>query len=236
MSSDGNVTKNTIVNNKTFGEFESTTLSRYEKTTDTQEKIDGLWLKRGSSDYQAKIWTAASKAIALATKARNYIPEVSGVSDNAYQQDGEALSAVQGSGFRAHVPLINGSAVTLGDEVEPATGGKTQKRAQGQKVGIALETVTASGADADLLIEVDLSDTKIWCEETLSAAANSVVLSNVPYLVDLVEVTTGDITGGKIKMVSGTVASGEVDVDYANSKLSFHASDAPVNVYVRYLY
>lgn len=238
MSSAGNVSKNQIVNNKTFSEFQSKTLSRYEKTTNDQEKVDGLWLKKGSSDYQAKIWTAASRAIALATKARasKYIPEVSGVSDNNYQQDTKPLSAVQGSGFRAYVPLLDGQSVTIHDEIEPTTGGKSAKRAQGQKTGIALETVAASGADADLLIEVCLDDTKIWLTETISASANSVILTNTnPYLIDYIEITTGTATGGLVK-TSGTPVQGEAKVDYTNAKISTNNSDGAVNVKVRYLY
>jgi len=235
MASEGNVSKNKIVSDDIYSKYKSTTFERYEKTTDTQEKTDGLWGIRGSSDYQGKIWASGSRALFLFTKAREYIPEVSSISDNNYSEDTKPMSAVQGSGFRAYVPLLDGETVAPGDELSPTTGGKTIKRLQGQKVAIALETKAASGSDEDLLVSVSLDSPSNWTTETLSASANSIVLTNIPIVVNLVEITSGTITGGKILMESGTVVSGEAKVDYSTGKISFHASDAPVNVFVRYM-
>lgn len=234
MATDGNVTKNVIVARGVFTAFRSPTANLYEKTTNTQEKIDGLWLKKGTADHQRKIWTSGSRAVSLATKQRSYVPEVSGISDFNYAEDTKPLDVVEGSGFHANLPLLDGQTVAIGDELEPGTGGFTQKRAQGQKVGLALEAKAASGANADLRAEVSLDDTTFWTTETLSASANSIILTTVPRVVNLVEITSGTITGGKILMESGTVASGEAKVDYTTGKISFHASDAPVNVFVRY--
>jgi hypothetical protein len=237
MASEGNVTKNQVLNTEVFTKYRSHTLTRYEKTTSDQEKVDGLWVKRGSSDYQGKIWTAGTRAIALFTKARNYLPEVNGESDNAYQQDGEALSAVQGSGFHAWVPLIDGSSVTIGDEVEPATGGKTQKRTTGQKVGIALETVSASGSDENLRIEVSLDDTKLTVTETVTVTTHVGTLANTnPSQILMVTATTATSTGGKVQISTGTAAAGEVLVDLSAGTLTFNTTDAVTEAEVVYIY
>lgn len=216
--------------------YGSKMIRRYEKTTTDSEKVAGAFGMKGTSDNQIKKWTAG-RAIAYFHEQRTE-PGLNASSkpDSLYAQDTKSIDVSTFGSRRGKVTLTNNEVVVFGDPLEPS-GINVVAFVKGPLVAIALESKSPSAADVeiDALIVTNLYPF-IIIEETITTLTDVGTLTHLPKEIDVVEATAGTATGGKIKVLTGPAAVGEVTISYSAKTLTFSTTDAVTEAIVRYKY
>lgn len=223
--------------------------SVYEKTTDNSELVAGRVGKRGTADKQVKLYTAGTKPVCWFDIQRKH----QGLDSNSYEDSDYAYEAKPvdtkvGGDFVVEGLLLSGQTVTLGDEVMGTTLGKVVLRGNGAvwdpAVGIALETVTASGDTVIRLLNKigGNGSTILKKTETLTVTTYQVTMTYIPYMLEYVDVATGTLLGGKLLRTTGTytnagnLPTGHCHLARTTKVITFSSTDAPLTVTVEYLY
>lgn len=228
-------------------------LSLYEKTSADNEQVAGRIGKRGTADYQVKLWTTGVRADGVFdVQSYHQGLDSSDELDSEYAHDGKAVNFIIGGDFEYLAEMVTTNVSVYGYPLEPETAtGKLQNfTGVGPIVAVSAETKTFGTASTHHRHKVRNLIGKeaqaIWKTEALTTAASGTVagtvVTNVGYLsylpidIEYVEATAGGTPGPKSLITVGTVGEYQVKLVRASKTLTFHANDGVTGVSVRYKY
>ncbi len=109
---------------------------------------------KDTTDAQIKVCGATDPVLGVAGFEQAPSSYKPATINTAYNADDECPVILGGSGAIVVVTLTTSQTVVLGDELEVIAGGLVQKYGTGTKVGKAMESVTTTGATADIMMRL----------------------------------------------------------------------------------
>jgi len=217
----------------------------YEKITDDVEYTRARLYSKGTADKQHKLYnTLGSVALGVFDRNLSQPAYVAGseIHDSDYSYEGRTVETNEiNDVFIWRGTLLDGETVVKGSVVSASVaagheGKIITKLATNAVVGVAMESIAASGSDEPIEILFlgplgALAPVRIT--EELTGAVESVTCSHPPISISMIDMTAGQTTGQFILAV--TAASG-TSVSLSGSVLLFHIDDTPTTVSVTYSY
>lgn len=190
------MTSNSVIKSGT--PFPPRTHSKYEKTSSDYEYVAGRIASKGTADYQYKLYVADSRPAGVFDKQPGNEGRASatGNYNDNYCLDTKDCNVKELGVFTFKGLLKDGNAATKYNLLDAEAGtGKLVVHVAGRiPVAIAMESVTASGADADIealfnpyLGELGSLAELVVATETQSVAAGVATLTYIPQLIEYVE-------------------------------------------------
>lgn len=225
---------------KSGNAYISRKVKRYEKTSTDDEVVLKRIGSKGTADDQVKLYVAGAVPAGVFDYqvGNEGYNSTTGKYDDSYCHDGKNALLLEYGSFTFIGTLDDGQTITKGMKLMPESGtGKLQKwDGSNPIIAEALQSVTASGADADIECLFILPMMPVIIEETLNVVTNVATLTYVPIMIEYIEAVAGSATGGvKLLTTNSPIATLNAKLVRASKTLTFWGTDGVTSCKVRYM-